>query len=60
MIEKGQKTVESQRYQLRKHMYELDDTLDKQRTIIYRQRDEVLNSENIRELVLGMIHKTIE
>ena len=60
MIERGQKTVESQRYQLRKHMYELDDTLDKQRTIIYRQRDEVLNSENIRELVLGMIHKTIE
>lgn len=60
MIEKGQRTVESQRYQLRKHMYELDDTLDKQRTIIYKQRDEVLNSDNVRELVLGMIRKTIE
>ena len=60
MIEKGQKTVESQRYSQRKRMYELGDTLNRQREIMYEQRDKVLYSDDVKQTILEMVDTTLE
>jgi len=44
-IERAQKRVESRNFDLRKHVLEYDDVLNKQRTIIYRQRREALGGQ---------------
>ncbi|MBS4055040.1 MAG: preprotein translocase subunit SecA [Thermaerobacter sp.] len=44
-IERAQKRVESRNFDLRKHVLEYDDVLNKQRTIIYRQRREALSGQ---------------
>lgn len=59
MIEKGQKAVEQRNYESRKNMFSFDDVMSKQREIIYTQRDDVLNSNDMKTVALGIIHKTI-
>ena len=59
LIEKGQKAVEQRNYESRKNMFSFDDVMSKQREIIYTQRDDVLNSNDMKTVALGIIHKTI-
>ncbi|MDP4085179.1 MAG: preprotein translocase subunit SecA [Bacillota bacterium] len=59
-VESAQKRVEGNNFDARKQLLQYDDVLRQQREIIYKQRDEVLESENLREIVEGMILRTIE
>lgn len=59
-VESAQKRVEGNNFDARKQLLQYDDVLRQQREIIYKQRDEVLESENLRENVEEMIKQTIE
>ena len=54
-IERAQKRVEGRNFDIRKRILEFDDVLNEQRKIIYSQRDEILNSIEINELIDSMI-----
>jgi len=58
-IEQAQKTVESRHFQARKSTLEYDDVMNVQRGIIYEQRRKVLDGEDIRESIRGMIEEDI-
>ncbi len=58
-IEQAQKTVESRNFQARKNVLEYDDVMNKQREIIYGERRKVLDGEDIREQILGMIEEYV-
>jgi len=53
-IENAQKKVEAHNFDIRKHLLEYDDVMNKQREVIYHQRREVLKWENLKEEVLEM------
>jgi preprotein translocase SecA subunit len=53
-IENAQKKVEAHNFDIRKHLLEYDDVLNKQREVIYSQRREVLTAESLKEDVLDM------
>jgi preprotein translocase subunit SecA len=60
-IEAAQKRVEGNNFDVRKVVLQYDDVMNQQRTIIYKQRREVLESDNIKEdVVLGMIEGVID
>ncbi len=51
-IENAQKKVEAHNFDIRKHLLEYDDVMNKQREVIYARRREVLSSESLRDDVL--------
>jgi preprotein translocase subunit SecA len=53
-IENAQKKVEGHNYDIRKHLLEYDDVMNQQRKVIYAWRKEVLASNNLREMVMGL------
>jgi preprotein translocase SecA subunit len=53
-IENAQKKVEAHNFDIRKHLLEYDDVLNKQREVIYGQRREVLKGETLKQDVLEM------
>jgi len=53
-IENAQKKVEAHNFDIRKHLLEYDDVMNKQREVIYNQRREVLKSEDLKQDVLEM------
>ncbi len=53
-IENAQKKVEGHNYDIRKHLLEYDDVMNKQREVIYSQRGEILEGANLREEVIDM------
>src|SRR5215467_8354469 len=55
-IENAQKKVEAHNFDIRKHLLEYDDVLNKQREVIYNQRREVLRGEALKEEVLETAH----
>ncbi len=59
-IENAQKKVEGHNFEIRKHLIEYDDVMNKQREVIYTQRREVLGGENIRETVEGIVLEMVE
>ncbi|MEX0802801.1 MAG: preprotein translocase subunit SecA [Candidatus Binatia bacterium] len=59
-IENAQKKVEAHNFDIRKHLLEYDDVLNKQREVIYNQRREVLKGETLREDVLEMAQGVAE
>ena len=59
-IENAQRKVEGHNFDIRKHLLEYDDVMNKQREIIYSQRLEVLQSEDIKPLILSMISEVLE
>jgi preprotein translocase subunit SecA len=59
-VESAQKRVEGNNFDARKQLLSYDDVLRQQREIIYKQRNDVLDSENLREIVEAMILSTIE
>ncbi|MGM0843813.1 MAG: preprotein translocase subunit SecA [Bacillota bacterium] len=58
-VESAQKRVEGNNFDARKQLLSYDDVLRQQREIIYKQRFEVLDSENLREIVESMIKSVI-
>ena len=54
-IEQAQKTVESRNFQVRKNVLEYDDVMNKQREIIYGERRKVLDGEDLKAQIMGMI-----
>ena len=50
-IESAQKKVEGRNYTIRKNVLEYDDVMNQQREIIYSQRREVIESDNVYEIV---------
>ncbi|MCD6471227.1 preprotein translocase subunit SecA [bacterium] len=61
-IEAAQKKVEGVNFDLRKHLLEYDDVLNKQRQAIYKKRRRILtmNAEQLKKFILEMISKEIE
>ncbi|MCF2716133.1 preprotein translocase subunit SecA [Paenibacillus sp. UKAQ_18] len=59
-IESAQKRVEGNNFDQRKVVLQYDDVMNQQRAIIYKQRRDVLESENIKEIVFDMIKPVIE
>ncbi|OAG27184.1 preprotein translocase subunit SecA [Thermodesulfatator autotrophicus] len=59
-IEQAQKKVEAHHFEIRKHLLEYDDVMNKQREVIYSQRKEILASENIRDWITDMIRDLCE
>lgn len=58
-IETAQKRVESRNFEIRKHLLEYDNVMNKQREVIYQERNEVIEGEDLRSHVLEMIEETI-
>ncbi len=58
-IEQAQKTVESRNFQTRKSVLEYDDVMNQQRNIIYDERRKVLDGEDLKEHIKGMIREFI-
>ncbi len=56
-IEQAQKKVESYHFEIRKHLLEYDDVMNKQRETIYSQRKEILKSDSIKDWILSMIEE---
>jgi preprotein translocase subunit SecA len=59
-IENAQKKVEAHNFDIRKHLIEYDDVMNKQREVIYSQRREILGGQDIRGSFLEMLDETIE
>lgn len=59
-VESAQKRVEGNNFDARKQVLQYDDVMRQQREIIYKQRAEVIESDNLRDIVEGMIRSTIE
>ncbi len=59
-IESAQRKKEGMNFAARKSVLQYDDVMNKQRELIYEQRNRVLDGENIKETVLKMIDDTID
>jgi preprotein translocase subunit SecA len=54
-IENAQKKVEGHNFEIRKHLLEYDDVMNKQREVIYKHRQSVLKATDVREEVMDML-----
>ena len=59
-VENAQRRVEGQHFSMRKHVLQYDDVMNTQREIIYKQRKEVLDGENLKEQIQKMMHSVVE
>ena len=59
-IESAQRKVEGNNFDVRKNVVKYDDVMNKQREIIYKQRQEVLMGANIKDQIQAMIKDVIE
>src|ERR1700722_1150825 len=59
-IENAQKKVEAHNFDIRKHLLEYDDVMNKQREVVYHRRRELLSPEPLKDDVLDMCEATIE
>jgi preprotein translocase subunit SecA len=59
-IERAQKRVEAHNFDIRKHLLEYDDVMNKQRTVVYAQRLLALEESDLKETVLEMIEEVID
>jgi preprotein translocase subunit SecA len=59
-MERAQKKVEGNNYDIRKHVLRYDDVMNKQREVIYRQRQQILREEHLRSICEGMGKDLIE
>ena len=59
-VEKAQKKIESNNFGIRKNLLDYDAVMNEQREIIYEERRQVLDGENMRSLVMKMAKDTIK
>ena len=55
-IEKAQNKVEARNYEIRKNLLKFDDVMNDQRKVIFEQRTDIMSTERIEKIVLGMCH----
>ncbi|MBQ9894216.1 MAG: preprotein translocase subunit SecA [Ruminococcus sp.] len=60
IIESSQKKVEGQNFSIRKNVLNYDDVMNTQREIIYKQRAQVLDGEDLHESILKMMEDLID
>ena len=60
LLETAQKKVESHHFDMRKHLLEYDDVLNKHRQVIYKRRRDILESEKTKDMILELIEQEIE
>ncbi len=60
MIEQAQVRVEGYHFDIRKHLVEYDDVLNRQREVIYAERRRILDAEEVHGLVLSRLREEIE
>ena len=58
-VRNAQKSVESRNYEIRKNVLKYDDVMNKQRQVIYGERQAVLKGEDIHEDILRFIRETV-
>lgn len=59
-IENAQKRVEAHNFDIRKHLLEYDDVMNKQRSEIYSFRKEILQGENLKDRILSMADEVVD
>jgi preprotein translocase subunit SecA len=59
-IENAQKRVESHNFDIRKHLLEYDDVMNRQRQEIYSFRREILQSDSVKERIFEIIENEVE
>ncbi len=59
VIEASQKRVESRNFASRKSVLRFDDVMNRQRELIYKQRDQVLDGEDLKPIILKMLDECI-
>jgi preprotein translocase subunit SecA len=59
-IENAQRQVEARNFEIRKHVLEYDDVMNKQREIIYKKRRIILDNDNLKEVSLEMVKDVVE
>ncbi|MHB1377068.1 MAG: preprotein translocase subunit SecA, partial [Candidatus Humimicrobiaceae bacterium] len=59
-IENAQRQVESRNFEIRKHVLDYDDVMNKQREVIYERRKKALFEENLKESAVEMIENLID
>ncbi len=59
-IENAQKSVESRHFQTRKSVLQYDDVMNTQREVIYKQRRQVLDGEDMQQYIQNMLRNTVE
>jgi preprotein translocase subunit SecA len=59
-IENAQRKVEGHNFDIRKHLLEYDDVMNKQREVIYRQRREVLKGDDVTTILQDMIDDLVD
>ncbi|MEW6215910.1 MAG: SEC-C metal-binding domain-containing protein, partial [Nitrospirota bacterium] len=59
-IENAQKRVEAHNFDIRKHLLEYDDVMNKQRSEIYSFRKEILQGENLKDRIYSMIDEIVD
>ncbi len=58
-IENAQKKVEGRNFSIRKHVLQFDDVMNKQREVMYAERKRVLEGEDLREHIIGMLEMLV-
>jgi preprotein translocase subunit SecA len=59
-IESAQKRVEGHNFDIRKHLLEYDDVMNKHREIIYARRLKILENDNLKQDIIDLIRKESE
>ncbi len=59
-IETAQRRVEERNFGIRRSVLQYDDVMNRQRELIYDQRNKVLDGEDVKESILGMIRESVE
>ncbi len=59
-IDSAQNRVEERNFGIRRNVLQYDDVMNRQRELIYDQRNKVLDGEDVRHSIMGMIHESIE
>ena len=59
-LEKAQKKVEARNFDIRKNLLKFDDVMNDQRTVVFEQRLELMDGDNVAETVSEMRHEVIE
>ena len=58
-IESAQKRIEGRNYDIRRHVLQYDDVMNQQREVIYGERRQVLEGEDMRATIMGMVKNLI-
>ena len=59
-IKKAQQKVEQFHFDARKNLLKFDDVMNEQRKVIFNQRKDLMNAENVHDMLLDMRHEIIE